>query len=100
MGQPRSMAEWWVESIGLLAGFLGIVAWIPQVREVWVHRQHEGISLPTFATVLVTLVLWLVYGLLVRSIAMIVANVMTIAVILAVYVGVHRLRKAEGAIKP
>jgi len=36
----------------------------------------------------------------VRSIAMIVANVMTIAVILAVYVGVHRLRKAEGAIKP
>ncbi|MFZ9048084.1 MAG: SemiSWEET family sugar transporter [Poseidonia sp.] len=89
------MAAWWIESIGLLAGALGIVAWIPQIRDVWVHERHEGISLTTFSVVTVALSLWLVYGILVESVAMIVANVFTLIVILAVLVGVRRLRKRE-----
>jgi len=91
------MAAWWIESIGLVAGALGIVAWIPQIRDVWVHERHEGISLTTFSVVTVALSLWLVYGILVESLAMIVANVFTLIVILAVLVGVRRLRK-RGAI--
>jgi len=39
--------------------------------------------------------LWLIYGILVKSVAMIVANVFTLIVILAVLVGVRRLRKRE-----
>jgi MtN3 and saliva related transmembrane protein len=89
------MAAWWIESIGLVAGALGIVAWIPQIRDVWVHERHEGISLTTFSVVTVALSLWLVYGILVESVAMIVANVFTLIVILAVLVGVRRLRKRE-----
>jgi len=89
------MAAWWIEGIGLVAGALGIVAWIPQIRDVWVHERHEGISLTTFSVVTVTLSLWLVYGILVESVAMIVANVFTLIVILAVLVGVRRLRKRE-----
>ena len=89
----RNMAIWWVEAIGLVAGGLGIVAWVPQIREVWVHRRHEGISLPTFGLVSVALLLWLVYGLIVESPAMIIANVATLAVILAVVIGVMRLRR-------
>ena len=91
---PRNMAAWWVEAIGLLAGALGIVAWVPQIREVWVHHRHEGISLPTFGLVSVALLLWLVYGLLVESPAMIIANIATLAVILAVVIGVARLRRS------
>jgi len=89
------MAAWWIESIGMVAGALGIVAWIPQIRDVWVHERHEGISLTTFSVVTVALSLWLVYGILVESLAMIVANVFTLIVILAVLVGVRRLRKRE-----
>ena len=85
----------WIEAIGLVAGALGIVAWIPQIRDVWVHERHEGISLTTFSIVTVALALWLIYGLLVDSLAMIVANVFTLAVILAVLIGVRRLRKRE-----
>jgi MtN3 and saliva related transmembrane protein len=59
-----------------------------------VHRRHEGISLPTFGLVSVALLLWLVYGLLVESPAMIIANIATIAVILAVVIGVARLRRS------
>ena len=90
-----TMAAMWIEAIGLLAGALGIVAWIPQIRDVWVHEQHEGISLTTFSVVTVALSLWLVYGILVESLAMIVANVFTLVVILAVLIGVQRLRRRE-----
>ena len=89
------MAEMWIEAIGLFAGALGIIAWVPQIREVWVNKRHEGISLPTFSVVTVALGLWLLYGILVDSISMIIANVMTLTVIFAVILGVVRLRRAE-----
>ena len=89
------MAELWIEAIGLLAGGLGIVAWIPQIRDVWVHERHDGISLTTFSIVTIALSLWLIYGVLVEALAMIVANVVTLAVILAVLIGVRRLRRRE-----
>ena len=89
------MAELWIEVIGLLAGGLGIVAWIPQIRDVWVHERHDGISLTTFSIVTIALSLWLIYGVLVESLAMIVANVFTLAVIQAVLIGVRRLRRRE-----
>jgi len=89
------MAELWIEAIGLLDGGLGIFAWIPQIRDVWVRERHEGISLTTFSIVTVALSLWLIYGVLVESLAMIVANVFTLTVILAVLIGVRRLRRRE-----
>ena len=89
------MAEPWIEAIGLFAGALGIVAWVPQIREVWIHGRHEGISLSSFSVVSVALMLWLLYGVLVNSLAMVVANVTTIGVISLILVGVVRLRRAE-----
>ena len=59
------------------------------------REQHEGISLTTFSIVTIALSLWLIYGVLVESLAMIVANVFTLTVILAVLIGVRRLRRRE-----
>ena len=89
------MAEVWIEAIGLLAGILGIIAWIPQIREVWINKRHDGISLATFSVVTIALGLWLIYGILIDSISMIIANIMTLSVIFAVILGVVRLRKQE-----
>jgi MtN3 and saliva related transmembrane protein len=91
------MAAWWIEGIGLLAGALGIVAWIPQIKEVWIHQRHEGISVAAFSVVSIALLLWLIYGLIVKSVAMVVANVFTLAVIFIIVFGVVRLRRKEGA---
>ena len=87
------MAALWVESIGLVAGFIGIVAWIPQIRRVWIDEKEEGISLPTFIAVTASLSLWLVYGIIVNSIAMIVSNILTLAFIIAITLGVYRIRR-------
>ena len=31
----------WIEGIGLLAGFLGVSGWYPQVRRVWIDREAD-----------------------------------------------------------
>lgn len=85
----------WIEAIGLTAGVLGILAWIPQIREVWIYKKHEGLSVATFGIVMVALGLWLIYGVLIQSLAMIVANVLTLAVILSIIIGVVRLRGVD-----
>ena len=90
-----AMAGAWIEAIGLLAGVIGIFAWIPQIIQVWVHKRHDGISLTTFAVVSFALGLWLVYGILVDSFAMIAANIMTLTVIGTVIIGVLKVRKNE-----
>ena len=89
------MAAMWIEAIGLIAGVIGIFAWIPQIIGVWVHKKHEGLSLTSFSVVSLALLLWLIYGVLVESIAMIVANIMTLSVIAAIILGAWRARKAE-----
>ena len=91
------MAAMWIEAIGLIAGVIGIFAWIPQIIEVWVHKRHEGLSLTSFSVVSIALLLWLIYGILVESIAMIVANIMTLSVIGAIILGAWRARKSKSA---
>lgn len=83
-----------IESIGIVAGILGILAWIPQLREVWIEGLHEGISLPTFWLVSTALVLWLVYGALIGSASLIAANLAALICMLSLIIGVIRLRKA------
>jgi len=89
------MATMMVELLGLLAGVIGIIAWIPQIIQVWVHKRHDGLSLTTFAVVAIALSLWLVYGILVDSLAMVAANIMTLTVIGIVFFGVLKLRRSE-----
>ena len=89
------MATMMIELLGLLAGVIGIIAWIPQIIQVWVHKRHDGLSLTTFAVVAIALSLWLVYGILVNSLAMVAANIMTLTVIGIVFFGVLKLRRIE-----
>lgn len=89
------MEAFLIESIGIIAGTLGVIAWLPQLREVWIEGLHEGISLPTFWLVSTALVLWLIYGILIQSISIIVANVAALACILSLIIGVIRLRKEK-----
>ena len=84
-----------MEAVGLGAGVIGIIAWGPQIRQVWVHKRHDGISIPTFCIVGLSLFLWLIYGVSIGSIAMIVSNILTLSVILIIIIGVRRCRNLE-----
>ena len=89
------MEAFLIESIGIIAGTLGVIAWLPQLREVWIEGLHEGISLPTFWLVSTALVLWLIYGILIQSISIIIANIAALNCILSLIIGVNRLRREK-----
>ena len=59
---------------------------------MWVDGKEEGISIPTFIAVSVSLSLWLVYGIIVGSIAMIISNILTLSFIVGITIGVYRIR--------
>ena len=82
----------WIEGIGLLAGFLGVSGWYPQVRRVWVEKKADGVSVPTFTIIAVSLGLWLIYGILKNSIAIITANVFALIMITSIAIGAYRLQ--------
>lgn len=84
-----------LEIIGLSAGVIGVVAWGPQIHQVWIHKRHDGISIPTFGIVALSLSLWLIYGIAIESTSMIIANILTLSVILIIIIGVLRCRKNE-----
>ena len=83
----------WIESIGIIAGILGIVAWIPQIHRIWIKKRADGISVPTFIVIAFALILWLIYGVLVDSIALIISNIMTLIVIITVLIGAFKVQK-------
>ena len=89
------MTSWLIEGIGIAAGIIGVLAWGPQIVEVWKHKRHDGISLPTFSIVAFSLSLWLIYGIAIKSTAMIFANILTLSVIAIIIIGVVKIRKSE-----
>ena len=84
-----------IEGIGIAAGIIGVLAWGPQIIEVWKHKRHDVISKPTFSIVAFSLSLWLVYGIAIKSTAMIFANILTLSVIAIIIIGVVRIRKSN-----
>lgn len=89
------MTDLLVELIGIIAGTLGVIAWVPQLKEVWKEKKHEGISLPTLYLICTALLLWLTYGLIIDSIAIIISNLAALSCILILIYGVISLRKNE-----
>ena len=82
----------WVEGVGLMAGFLGIIGWYPQVKRIWVEKQADGVSIPTFTVIALSLVLWLSYGILKESIAIVIANILALIMIILIAVGAYRIQ--------
>ena len=85
----------WIEGIGLLAGFLGIFGWYPQVRRVWIDKEADGISVPTFIVITISLALWLTYGILKNSIAIITANIFALIMITSIAIGAYRIQSVN-----
>ena len=84
-----------LELFGYLAGVLGVVAWAPQFRKVWIDKQHDGVSIPTLLLVIITLSMWVIYGIAIGASAVIWSNVAAITIIFSIMVGVMRLRKIQ-----
>jgi MtN3 and saliva related transmembrane protein len=66
------------EVIGLVAGTLTTLAFLPQVWHVWRTRQTRGLSLTWLLAFSLGLALWTAYGLLSDDLPVILANGITL----------------------
>ncbi|OIO00668.1 MAG: hypothetical protein AUJ49_09470 [Desulfovibrionaceae bacterium CG1_02_65_16] len=70
-----------VEYVGLAAGAFTAAAYLPQVYRTWRSKSAEGVSLTMYASTTVGMLLWLVYGVLLRAPAVVIANGVSLLVV-------------------
>ena len=73
-----------VEIIGLIAALLTTSSFLPQVIRVWKTRSTKDISLTMYINMFIGVGLWLVYGIAIDSLSVILANSVTIVLVLSI----------------
>jgi MtN3 and saliva related transmembrane protein len=73
-----------IDGIGLLAGLLTTAAFVPQVWKIYRTKSGKDISGRMFSMLSVGMLLWLIYGLLLRSMPLILTNAVTLVLSLAI----------------
>lgn len=85
-----------INGIGLVAGLLTTTAFIPQVWKIYRTKSGKDISGRMFSLFSFGLVLWLVYGILLRSVPLILSNVVTLILSLTILALKIRYRGNSG----
>jgi MtN3 and saliva related transmembrane protein len=73
-----------VDSVGYIAATLTTAAFLPQVLKVWKSKSTKDLALPTLLSFILGVGMWLIYGLLVKSIPVIIANAVTLVLNLVI----------------
>ena len=80
----------YITLIGFSAALLTTVSFIPQMVKVIKTKSTEDISLVMFACLSVGILMWLLYGILINSIPMMIAN--TISFIFNLIILTYKLK--------
>jgi MtN3 and saliva related transmembrane protein len=68
--------------MGLVAGVLTTACWVPQLARSWRTRSTRDFSLLYLIVLTVGVTMWAVYGILRADLAVIIANVVTVGILL------------------
>ena len=74
----------WTDIVGSLAAILTTISFFPQAWHSFKTKDVSGVSLGMYSVFTVGVALWLVYGLLLRAWPIVVANVITLALAVAI----------------
>jgi MtN3 and saliva related transmembrane protein len=72
------------DTIGYISAFLTTLAFVPQALHSWKTRDLSGISLPMYSLFSLGVAGWLVYGILISSWPIMIANSITLVLACAV----------------
>jgi MtN3 and saliva related transmembrane protein len=67
----------WVTALGLLAGTLTTVAFLPQVIHTWRTKSTKDLSLPMLISFTAGVLCWLLYGIWIGSMPILITNAVT-----------------------
>jgi MtN3 and saliva related transmembrane protein len=68
----------WINLLGLFAGFLTTVSFLPQLIKAWKSRSTHDISIGMFSLLAAGIILWIVYGMVTTDVPVIAANSVTL----------------------
>ncbi len=68
----------YIEIIGLIAAVLTTTAFLPQAYKTWKTKDVSSLSLTMLLIFFIGILFWLAYGILEKSLSMILANSITI----------------------
>jgi MtN3 and saliva related transmembrane protein len=74
----------YINALGLMAGSLTTIAFLPQVLKTWRTRATGDISLGMFVIFSSGSLLWAVYGVFIHSLPVVIANAVTLVLALTI----------------
>lgn len=74
----------WTLAIGLAAGFLTTISFVPQLLKIWKSKSAEDVSKKMFLAVAAGVALWLVYGIILGEWPIIVWNAVSLVLACAI----------------
>ena len=78
------MTTLWIDAIGSIAAILTTVSFLPQAWHSFKTRDVSGISLSMYGVFTAGVALWLLYGVLLQSWPLIIANSITLLLAIAI----------------
>jgi MtN3 and saliva related transmembrane protein len=82
-----------IEILGLIAAVCTTFGFMPQIVKTWRTKDVSSLSLPMYVVICTGTVLWLIYGLLIQSIALLFANIVAFAFTFLLVVFILKYRK-------
>lgn len=67
-----------ITTLGLIAGTLTTIAYLPQLIKTWRSKSADDLSWSMLITLCIGIILWLVYGVYAHDVPVIFANVVTL----------------------
>jgi len=74
------------EHLGYVAALLGALSFLPQLIKVWRFRSVKDISLAMYIIYTTSVILWLVYGIIIKSPPLIMAEILTLILVSAILI--------------
>ena len=74
----------YIEILGLSAAAITTFGFVPQVYKIWKEKSTHDISLSMYMLLAFGLILWLIYGVNIGSLPVILANGITLLLVLSI----------------
>jgi len=89
------MSDLEIEIIGLIAATLTTLAFVPQVVKIWKNHNASGVSVSMYMIMFLGICIWFCYGLLIDSIPVMAANLVSgiLQLFIIVFALIHRKNK-------
>jgi MtN3 and saliva related transmembrane protein len=81
-GKESQLSKHGIQLLGLLAGSLTTFSFLPQLARVYRRKSAADLSYGYLAVFALGISLWLIYGLLLRDVPIILANVVTLSLVI------------------